>query len=732
MKLEDKSRKITALLQRQYSKQDYESLMDRCGSMQSGPIYNLAGSGGLEATASQSLPSPVSVLEKARAGKEPLQRDEVFVMEAIILPDERPVSFILHGQWQEFGAPWTHLNTPKIRATFHSVIPSVGRIELPGSSLPYGGTAFVVGRQLLMTNRHVAELFVKGVGNRPDQLVYRPGAAEVNMIREHGVESDPLILCRVRRVLLVHPYWDMAVFEVSGLPESLIPLRLSTESADGLGSRDAVTIGYPYFDDRNPPDVQARVFGGIYGVKRAQPGQLMVRNSVSSFDHLVQALCHNCSTLGGNSGSAVVELLSGMVVGLHFGGSYLIENYAVPVAELARDPRVADLGLKFESGDRVIRDDPWASYWERLEGVGHAVPVPVPLTGRVPEPVPSSLTFAVPLTIQVSLGRDRVPVASDNGLALEEAPRMAVPVIYDGLDQRQGYDPAFLSSEHVVPFPSLTSAGQQVAAKLEDGTIELKYHKFSVVMHERRRLALFTASNVDWRPAHRVINGKKPSRQELTGLKKGQLEQWVTDSRLPDVAQLPDVFYTKDDGAFDKGHLVRRDDVCWGDTFEDMQMANGDTYHTTNCSPQASSFNQAPQGTDNWGDLETLVQVQTKAERACVFAGPVLEEHDPVFVGKGPQGALRIQIPRSFWKVVCVLNDVSWGAYGFLLKQDLSDVPLEFAVPAKWKPYMVPLTEIAARLQGWVDLSVIIRADLGGGEEGVRMKQQLEEYVIGR
>ncbi len=51
----------------------------------------------------------------------------------------------------------------KIRARIEAVIPSVGRIELPGQTrIPYGGTGFVVGPGLVMTNRHVAELFAEG------------------------------------------------------------------------------------------------------------------------------------------------------------------------------------------------------------------------------------------------------------------------------------------------------------------------------------------------------------------------------------------------------------------------------------------------------------------------------------------------------------------------------------------------------------------------------------------
>src|SRR5262249_39722401 len=44
---------------------------------------------------------------------------------------------------------------------------------------------------------------------------------------------------------------------------------------------------------------------------------------------------HDCSTLGGNSGSPIVRLETGEVVGLHFSGLFLQENRGVPAAQLA-------------------------------------------------------------------------------------------------------------------------------------------------------------------------------------------------------------------------------------------------------------------------------------------------------------------------------------------------------------------------------------------------------------
>ncbi len=306
----------------------------------------------------------------------------------------------------------------------------------------------------------------------------------------------------------------------------------------------------------------------------------------------------------------------------------------------------------------------------------------------------------------------------------EEA--LCAPIIYDGLETRGGYDPGFLDLDEglTVPLPQLTPIGKKAVATLEDGSNELKYHRFSVVIHKRRRLALFTAANVDWRPESRLIDGAKPTRKQLTGLGNDQ-ELWVTDPRIPEAHQLPDVFYSKDDGAFDKGHLVRREDVCWGTSFDDIQMANGDTFHTTNCSPQVAGFNRSGREPDNWGDLEKLVQTETRAEKAILFSGPVLADDDRVFNGRDVHGRVSIKIPHTFWKVVAAKGKNGPEAYGFVLEQDLSAVPttVEFAVPESWKGSLRSIAEIEALLSGLAKLTWLKKYDQFNTEGGRRVAE---------
>ncbi|WP_158292345.1 DNA/RNA non-specific endonuclease [Paracraurococcus ruber] len=308
----------------------------------------------------------------------------------------------------------------------------------------------------------------------------------------------------------------------------------------------------------------------------------------------------------------------------------------------------------------------------------------------------------------------------------EEAFELRTPVVYDGLEERKGFDSHFLElpGGKSVPVPKVTAAGRKVLAPLLDGSgAELKYRHFSVWMHRERRLALFTAANVDWRKRRKTVEGKSTARKALAGFppESNFAELWVDDPRIDARHQLPDAFYSEDRGAFDKGHIVRRDDVCWGSTYEEIQMANGDTFHVTNCSPQVKPFNQGAHGEENWGDLEDYIEKATKqdAEKACVFAGPIFGPDDRWFRGKDEAGPARIQIPRRFWKLVVVAGEGGPAAYGFLLEQDVRSITeKEFYVTDEWLGALKPIGEIASLLRGWLDLSAVEACDQHGAVVG--------------
>jgi endonuclease G len=188
--------------------------------------------------------------------------------------------------------------------------------------------------------------------------------------------------------------------------------------------------------------------------------------------------------------------------------------------------------------------------------------------------------------------------------------------------------------------------------------------------------------------------------------------------------QLPDKFFEKDNSAFDKGHIVRRDDVAWGATFAEVQAANGDTYHVTNCSPQVAGFNRSNHA-DNWGALEDLVLKQAKGQKLTVFAGPVLAASDRRFVGVDETSAVKVQIPDEYWKVVVAVDEGGLRSFAFVLKQDLSTTPLEFQVTAAWASHMVAIAELEEKLGTLRFPGVVHDADQKGLEIGEAIRASL-------
>lgn len=215
------------------------------------------------------------------------------------------------------------------------------------------------------------------------------------------------------------------------------------------------------------------------------------------------------------------------------------------------------------------------------------------------------------------------------------------------------YDPHFLGDGFVVPMPTLTEAARGHA--FARGAV-VDYCHYSLVMRQDRRIALFTANNVDAARKVAVSGG-------LT---------WQMDERIGEY-QIGRETY--DGNQIDKGHLVRREDVLWGSVAE-AKAANKATYFYSNAAPQHQNFNQ-----DEWKNLEdwVLQRATDLSYRLCVFTGPVLTETDPTLEDLPPE--LRTlerawgpaQLPAAFWKII-VLRDAEAGgsdlaAIAFAMKQ---------------------------------------------------------------
>ena len=442
------------------------------GGLESLAAASTSASAGLESVSPEST-NVQSGLEKLAGNRhQEITPNEMFGLEAIVMKENRPVVFVRGNSYDDVGNPWSSLNTPEVKTRLSSLFPLIGRIELPTSTLvPYAGTGFVVGKGLIATNRHVAEEFSRGLGLT---IQYRGGDAAIDFKRQVDTpEDDHTAYLTVRGVEMIHPYWDMALLQVDGLPTDKM-LRLAVRSPEELVNHNIVAVGYPAPDPRNDVELQNKIFGGVYYVKRLHPGVVRARAKVQSFENEVNAMTHDASTLGGNSGSAIIDVDSGEVVALHFAGEYLKANYAVPMYELARDSRVASK-LNFDGTVAATSDfDPaWRSLGVEAPGApAQSSPPPQPSAPSAPSvPMQSPQTTAaddgettwiVPLRVTVSVGTPSRPgpivrsvgaVADQTASAGVEAEERVV--VNQDYSDRPGYDPNFLDSLKV------PSAGHQ-------------------------------------------------------------------------------------------------------------------------------------------------------------------------------------------------------------------------------------------------------------------------------
>jgi endonuclease G len=338
-----------------------------------------------------------------------------------------------------------------IKAAEHRVA-SVGRVEFINSGMSWGGTGWIVevknGKAIIVTNRHVAAVVARRLPNGRGVFMRSPSGsrygAQIDFNEEvDSTAEDTSATVRVTdvRYLADDISSDVALLEVPAQDlDGRPPIELSAEPAK-KGELVAL-IGYPAYDSRNNDADQSRYFKDIYEVKRFAPG--LVTQAVGAGG----ALTHDCTSLGGNSGSPLIRLNGddNKAVGLHFWGKYEFENRAVP----------ADTIDKLISGAMPV-----SVLMPPLEGVGS----------------------------EVADGH-------------HEAKH------FQG---RKGFETDFLAvGELKTPWPSIPDEMAKHLAVPSDSPPEpneLRYTHFGVKYSSRHKLPLITAVNVDGQRSVRIKRG---------------------------------------------------------------------------------------------------------------------------------------------------------------------------------------------------------------------------------
>jgi endonuclease G, mitochondrial len=251
-----------------------------------------------------------------------------------VLSFGRPSLLIQNNEIAEADSDVWRTRLMNVGPTLAPVIPAVGRVELLRSTdFDWVGTGWMIDDDILVTNRHVANLFTKSTNNGfafSSNFLGQELGAQVDFREEHNVTAEFEI--RVTDILYVaapgRENADIALLRVDRSSGNL-PEPLTLAANDPAAGTRVGAIGYPARDSRNDGHVMAQIFGNIYDVKRFAPGFVVDPATGVAFTH-------DCTTLGGNSGSPIVNLDNGEAVGLHFAGRFRQANFAVRASEVRR------------------------------------------------------------------------------------------------------------------------------------------------------------------------------------------------------------------------------------------------------------------------------------------------------------------------------------------------------------------------------------------------------------
>jgi len=256
-----------------------------------------------------------------------------FETESIVLPFGRPVLFI---QKDTFETPQSDVWQKRLnssRSLIEKAIPAVGRVELrEHPSLAWNGTAWLVSDNIVVTNRHVAEQFAQcsnGTCTFKKNFRGRSMMARIDFAEEFNQpEQEEYAISDILYIEEESGY-DIAFMRLAGPIQGATPITLQRSIKKG---NKAVIIGYPARDSRIPDQaLMSSIYGDIYDVKRMAPGDIMHEEPIDG----KALIAHDCTTLGGNSGSLLLDLDDGNAAGLHFSGSFKKANYAVPASIIA-------------------------------------------------------------------------------------------------------------------------------------------------------------------------------------------------------------------------------------------------------------------------------------------------------------------------------------------------------------------------------------------------------------
>jgi hypothetical protein len=293
-------------IERTFGDKPPESALARVRAIVGPANFPATAEGALAAAAMDKLKDPEADRPTAR---------ELAALEMMIRM-MRPAPKYEDGRLEDLGEPEfadTFRNWDDFRERLEPLKGSIGRIDVSQTSP--AGTGFLVGDEVLATNRHVLDVLSRGT------RVLQPGQGTVWFQAElHPANAEAPV--PIDSVIAFHDVLDIALLRVKPSKRPALSIAAIAPAVE----EQVAAVGHPFDDPVNNPLFTRIIFGNSWGVKRVAPGEVTAEGT--------SIVGHDCSTLGGNSGSPLMSMNNAEVVGLHFGGGFLWRNEAVTCTEL--------------------------------------------------------------------------------------------------------------------------------------------------------------------------------------------------------------------------------------------------------------------------------------------------------------------------------------------------------------------------------------------------------------
>jgi endonuclease G, mitochondrial len=568
------------------------------------------------------------------------------------------------------------------------------------------GTGFMVAPGLFLTNHHVLK-----------------SAATAQQFQvQFDYENDATVRARAATAFFLNPDACFVTDDIHGLDFTLIGVGERRS-----GSRALDEFGFIPLSDAGDKHMLGETANIIQHPDGRFKEVVLRENRLVARDETHQVLHYTADTEQGSSGSPVFNNEWEPIALHHWGGPWreVMGTSGQPLSrEINEGIRISAIVNKLkannDSGPTGASVQRALDLWENQrrmdtspppvnEAVRRRIDASVDPSAQKTVPAPrrnadGSVTWTFPIEISVAaplMGAATVlnaPAAGSPDGSQPTRNAEAASWKTEDFSNRGGYEPGFIPG-FVVPLPSLagvnwTPAQNQLATPGEDPH-ELRYHHFSIVMNADRRLAGFTAVNIDGARIKAINRDTKavtdnPTINDL-GVESLQddgaeaSDDFRPDRRILPEEQMNRPFYEKQKvqgfpdpqspsriaRIFQKGHIILRSDPAWGGTDDEAVAAERDTFFYTNAAPQIGFFNQGSplnrpgtKGKLRWRAVETYVlrNAVTMRSRICVFAGPIFANNDPIY-------RFNSKVPMRFWKIAIWSDGAALRAIALIADQ---------------------------------------------------------------